>query len=79
MKPNEKHWVVVLGSGWVGCWFLNGLDTKIYVIHCETVPVRACPVSHITVGAEPLTFNINGVEELAVLLRDVSHAQEIQK
>ncbi|KAK1266742.1 hypothetical protein QJS04_geneDACA015566 [Acorus gramineus] len=33
----------------------------------------------IVAGAEPLTFNINGVEEHVVLLRDVSHAQETRK
>ncbi|KAK1325167.1 hypothetical protein QJS10_CPA01g02339 [Acorus calamus] len=90
-KPNEKPRVVVLGSGWAGCRFLKGLDTKIYdVIHCKTVAGDGMPSEPycfkvpydklvIASGAEPLTFNINGVEEHAVFLRDVSHAQEIRK
>ncbi|KAK1304590.1 hypothetical protein QJS10_CPB11g00958 [Acorus calamus] len=142
-KPNEKPRVVVLGSGWAGCRFLKGLDTKIYdvvcvsprnhmvftpllastcvgtlefrsvaepvsriqpslardpnsyfylatctkidadrhEIHCETVVGDGMPsepyrfkVSYdklvIASGAEPLTFNIDGVEEHAVFLRD---------
>ena len=30
-------------------------------------------------GAEPLTFNIKGVKENAIFLREVSHAQEIRR
>ena len=30
-------------------------------------------------GADPLTFNIKGVKENAIFLREVSHAQEIRR
>jgi NADH:ubiquinone reductase (non-electrogenic) len=30
-------------------------------------------------GSEPLTFNIKGVKENAIFLREVSHAQEIRR
>lgn len=33
----------------------------------------------VAVGAEPLTFGIKGVEEHALFLREVIHAQEIRK
>lgn len=151
-KPNEKPRVVVLGTGWAGCRFLKGLDTKLYDIvcisprnhmvftpllastcvgtlefrsvaepvsqiqtalgkspnsyfylasctgidtdkhevYCETVSsegLRQQPylfkVAYdklvIAAGAEPLTFNIKGVQEHALFLREVKHAQEIRK
>lgn len=33
----------------------------------------------IAVGSDPLTFNIKGVQEHAVFLREVNHAQEIRR
>ncbi|XP_004490609.1 internal alternative NAD(P)H-ubiquinone oxidoreductase A2, mitochondrial-like isoform X1 [Cicer arietinum] len=33
-KPHEKPRVVVLGTGWAGCRFMKGLDSKIYDIVC---------------------------------------------
>ncbi|MBA0839424.1 hypothetical protein Goarm_005148 [Gossypium armourianum] len=33
-KPGEKPRVVVLGTGWAACRFLNGLDTKAYDVVC---------------------------------------------
>lgn len=33
-RSGEKPRVVVLGTGWAGCWFLKGLDMSIYVIVC---------------------------------------------
>ncbi|XP_072988216.1 internal alternative NAD(P)H-ubiquinone oxidoreductase A1, mitochondrial-like [Typha latifolia] len=151
-KPGEKPRVVVLGTGWAGCRFLKGLDTKIYDIvcisprnhmvftpllastcvgtlefrsvaepvsriqsalagdpnsyfylascsgintdkhevYCETVPTDGPPsdpyrfkVAYdklvIAAGSEPMTFNINGVKEHAIFLREVHHAQEIRK
>nr|BAM13870.1 type II NAD(P)H dehydrogenase [Symplocarpus renifolius] len=33
-KPGEKPRVVVLGTGWAGCRFLKGLDTKMYDVVC---------------------------------------------
>ncbi|RWW13857.1 hypothetical protein GW17_00022411 [Ensete ventricosum] len=33
-KAGEKPRVVVLGTGWAGCRFLKGLDTKLYDIVC---------------------------------------------
>lgn len=151
-KPGEKPRVVVLGTGWAGCRFLKGLDTKLYdvvcvsprnhmvftpllastcvgtlefrsvaepvsriqsalagapnsyfflanctaintdkhEIYCEAVPSAGLPYDPyrfkvaydklvIAAGAEPLTFNIKGVEEHAVFLREVYHAQEIRR
>ncbi|XP_008800154.1 internal alternative NAD(P)H-ubiquinone oxidoreductase A2, mitochondrial-like [Phoenix dactylifera] len=151
-KPGEKPRVVVLGTGWAGCRFLKGLDTKLYdvvcisprnhmvftpllastcvgtlefrsvaepvsriqsalagapnsyfflancteintdkhEIYCETVSSAGLPYDPycfkvpydklvIAAGAEPLTFNIKGVEEHAMFLREVYHAQEIRK
>ncbi|ERN03429.1 hypothetical protein AMTR_s00003p00262900 [Amborella trichopoda] len=151
-KPGEKPRIVVLGTGWAGCRFLKGVDTKIYdvvcisprnhmvftpllastcvgtlefrsvaepvnriqsalskspnsyfylarctgldtdkhEVHCETVCDNGLPnnayrfrVAYdklvIGAGAEPLTFNVNGVYEHAFFLREVHHAQEIRK
>ncbi|EHA8589358.1 Internal alternative NAD(P)H-ubiquinone oxidoreductase A1, mitochondrial [Cocos nucifera] len=151
-KPGEKPRVVVLGTGWAGCRFLKGLDTKLYdvvcvsprnhmvftpllastcvgtlefrsvaepvsriqsalagapnsyfflanctgintdkhEIYCEAVPSAGLPYDPyrfkvaydklvIAAGAEPLTFNIKGVEEHAIFLREVYHAQEIRR
>ncbi|KAL8113342.1 hypothetical protein AgCh_020603 [Apium graveolens] len=33
-KAGEKPRVVVLGTGWAGCRFLKGIDTKIYDVVC---------------------------------------------
>lgn len=151
-KPGEKPRVVVLGTGWAGCCFLKGLNTKMYDIVCisprnhmvftpllastcvGTLEFRSVaePVSRIqsalsgepnsyfylancigldtvkhevycqvvpgvdqsnenyqfkvaydklviAAGSEPLTFNIEGVKEHALFLREVNHAQEIRK
>lgn len=151
-KPGEKPRVVVLGTGWAGCCFLKGLDTKMYDIVCisprnhmvftpllastcvGTLEFRSVvePVSRIqsalsgepdsyfylancigldtykhevycqavsgadqfkedyhfkvaydklviAAGSEPLTFNIKGVREHALFLREVNHALEIRK
>ncbi|KAF6155916.1 hypothetical protein GIB67_039247 [Kingdonia uniflora] len=61
-----------------------------YPIYCETISNSRLPqepywfiVAYdnlvIAAGAEPLTFNINGVKEHAYFLREVNHAQEIRK
>ncbi|RWW69529.1 hypothetical protein BHE74_00022864 [Ensete ventricosum] len=132
-KAGEKPRVVVLGTGWAGCRFLKGLDTKLYDIVCisprnhmvftpllastcvGTLEFRSVaePVSRIqaalsgapnsyfylasctgidarkhqvaydklviAAGADPLTFNIRGVKEHAMFLREVQHAQEIRR
>lgn len=59
-------------------------------MYCETVSSEGLPcrpyrfkVAYdklvIASGADPLTFNINGVKEHAFFLREVNHAQEIRK
>lgn len=59
-------------------------------MYCEAVPSDSLPrdpyrfkVAYdklvIAAGAEPLTFNIKGVKEHALFLREVNHAQEIRK
>ncbi|CAL9103899.1 unnamed protein product, partial [Musa textilis] len=151
-KAGEKPRVVVLGTGWAGCRFLKGLDTKLYDIvcisprnhmvftpllastcvgtlefrsvaepvsriqpalsgapnsyfylasctgidthkhqvHCESRSSAGLPdepyhfkVAYdklvIAAGADPLTFNIRGVKEHAMFLREVQHAQEIRR
>ncbi|XP_077242097.1 internal alternative NAD(P)H-ubiquinone oxidoreductase A1, mitochondrial-like isoform X2 [Tasmannia lanceolata] len=108
-RPDEKPRVVVLGSGWAGCRFLKGLDTKLYDVVCISQrnhmvftpllastcvgtlefrfivrrPAMLDPLISICLlylaGAEPLTFNIEGVKEHAHFLREVVHAQEIRK
>lgn len=152
-KPGEKPRVVVLGTGWAGCRFLKGLDTKLYDIvcvsprnhmvftpllastcvgtlefrsvaepvsriqsalarspdsyfflasctgidtdkhevYCESVPGTGQPphaphrfrVAYdklvVAAGADPLTFNVRGVKENAMFLREVNHAQEIRR
>ncbi|CAL9210281.1 unnamed protein product [Musa hybrid cultivar] len=151
-KAGEKPRVVVLGTGWAGCRFLKGLDTKLYDIVCisprnhmvftpllastcvGTLEFRSVaePVNRIqsalsgapnsyfylasctgidthkhqvccesvsgaglpdepyhfkvaydklviAAGADPLTFNIKGVKEHAMFLREVQHAQEIRR
>lgn len=151
-KPGEKPRVVVLGTGWAGCRFLKGLDTKLYdvvcisprnhmvftpllastcvgtlefrsvaepvnriqsalsgapnsyfylanctgidtdkhEVYCEAVHTAGLPYDPyrfkvaydklvIAAGAEPSTFNIKGVKEHAIFLREVHHAQEIRR
>ncbi|KAF6153137.1 hypothetical protein GIB67_034859, partial [Kingdonia uniflora] len=71
---------------------INSPDTifLLFQIYYETVSNSGLPqepyrfkVAYdklvIAVGAEPLTFNINGVKEHAYFLREVNHAQEIRK
>lgn len=59
-------------------------------MYCETVSSDGLPsdpyrfkVAYdklvIAAGAEPLTFNIKGVTEHAIFLREVYHAQEIRR
>lgn len=59
-------------------------------MYCETVSSEGLPCQPyrfkvaydklvIASGADPLTFNINGVKEHAFFLREVNHAQEIRK
>lgn len=72
----------------------TGVDTRRHEVHCtvasDEAAVGTLPrnpyrfrVAYdklvIASGAEPLTFNIKGVEENAVFLREVSHAQEIRR
>lgn len=59
-------------------------------MHCESVPstgLRYDPYRFkvaydklvIAAGADPLTFGIKGVQEHAMFLREVHHAQEIRR
>lgn len=61
-----------------------------FQIYCEAVPSAGLPYDPyhfkvaydklvIAAGAQPLTFNIKGVEEHANFLREVYHAQEIRR
>lgn len=76
------------------CYFYlascTGIDTSKHEVYCETVEnVGQSSERHrfkvaydklvIAVGADPLTFNIKGVKEHAIFLREVNHAQEIRK
>ncbi|KAK6927108.1 FAD/NAD(P)-binding domain, partial [Dillenia turbinata] len=68
----------------------TGIDTQNHQVHCETVtdgPKNLKPwnfkVSYdklvIALGAVPSTFGIRGVNEHAIFLREVYHAQEIRR
>ncbi|XP_031496055.1 internal alternative NAD(P)H-ubiquinone oxidoreductase A1, mitochondrial-like [Nymphaea colorata] len=68
----------------------TGLDADKHEVFCETVSGNELPhepykfrVAYdklvIASGAEPLTFNIDGVKEHAIFLREVHHAQEIRR
>ncbi|KAL6195423.1 hypothetical protein ACLB2K_031042 [Fragaria x ananassa] len=67
-----------------------GLDTDKHLVECETVTDGADNLEPwkfeiaydklvIALGAQPTTFGIRGVEEHAVFLREVYHAQEIRR
>ncbi|ONK75952.1 uncharacterized protein A4U43_C03F22290 [Asparagus officinalis] len=68
----------------------SGIDTDKHEVYCEVAAGAGLPrdpyrfkVAYdklvIAAGAEPLTFNIKGVKEHALFLREVNHAQEIRK
>ncbi|XP_052201106.1 internal alternative NAD(P)H-ubiquinone oxidoreductase A1, mitochondrial-like [Diospyros lotus] len=67
----------------------TGVDTDNHAVHCQTVTDGDTlepwnfSISYdklvIAAGAHPLTFGIKGVEEHAVFLREVYHAQEIRR
>ncbi|KAJ0983667.1 hypothetical protein J5N97_011922 [Dioscorea zingiberensis] len=68
----------------------TGVDTDKHEVYCEAVSSARLPsdpyrfkVAYdklvIAAGADPLTFNIRGVKEHALFLREVNHAQEIRK
>lgn len=68
----------------------TGVDTDKHEVYCEVAANAALPsepyrfkVAYdklvIAAGADPLTFNIKGVKEHALFLREVNHAQEIRK
>ncbi|CAN6457687.1 unnamed protein product [Victoria cruziana] len=68
----------------------TGLDADKHEVFCETVSGNELPnepykfrVAYdklvIASGAEPLTFNIDGVKEHAIFLREVHHAQDIRR
>ncbi|GFZ13308.1 alternative NAD(P)H dehydrogenase 1 [Actinidia rufa] len=68
----------------------NGVDADDHVVHCQTVTDGEdtldpwnFKISYdklvIAAGAEPLTFGIKGVNEHAIFLREVYHAQEIRR
>jgi NADH:ubiquinone reductase (non-electrogenic) len=68
----------------------TGVDTRAHEVFCTAAPGDGLPSDPyhfkiaydklvIASGAEPLTFNIKGVKENAIFLREVSHAQEIRK
>jgi NADH:ubiquinone reductase (non-electrogenic) len=69
----------------------TGVDTKAHEVYCTAASGDAQLPSDpyqfkiaydklvIASGAEPLTFNIKGVQENAIFLREVSHAQEIRR
>ncbi|KAM0952430.1 putative NADH:ubiquinone reductase (non-electrogenic) [Dioscorea sansibarensis] len=67
-----------------------GINTDKHEVYCEATPNAGLPsdpylfkVAYdklvIAAGADPLTFNIKGVREHAIFLREVNHAQEIRK
>jgi NADH:ubiquinone reductase (non-electrogenic) len=68
----------------------TGVDTKAHEVYCTAAVGEGLPSDPynfkiaydklvIASGAEPLTFNIKGVKENAIFLREVSHAQEIRR
>ncbi|KAI4305289.1 hypothetical protein L6164_028661 [Bauhinia variegata] len=68
----------------------TGIDAKKHVVHCEAVtdeiqtpdPWRFSITYDklvIALGAQPSTFGIQGVNEHAIFLREVNHAQEIRR
>lgn len=68
----------------------HAVDTANRVVHCQTVTDGADSLHPwnfniaydkliIASGAQPLTFGIQGVEENAIFLREVYHAQEIRR
>ncbi|XP_059430127.1 internal alternative NAD(P)H-ubiquinone oxidoreductase A2, mitochondrial-like [Corylus avellana] len=68
----------------------TGIDGDNHSVHCETVtdgPDTLDPWKFkiaydklvIALGAQPLTFGIQGVKEHAIFLREVYHAQEIRR
>lgn len=68
----------------------SGIDTRKHEVYCTAADSEGLPSNpyHFKVaydklviasGAEPLTFNIKGVAENAIFLREVSHAQEIRR
>ncbi|KMS96781.1 hypothetical protein BVRB_8g199640 [Beta vulgaris subsp. vulgaris] len=76
------------------CYFYlascTGIDTSKHEVYCETAENMgqsnerhrfkvAYDKLVIAVGSDPLTFNIKGVKEHAIFLREVNHAQEIRR
>ncbi|KAF8669273.1 hypothetical protein HU200_051607 [Digitaria exilis] len=68
----------------------TGIDTRAHEVQCTAATSDGLPSDPyhfkiaydklvIASGAEPLTFNIKGVKENAIFLREVSHAQEIRR
>nr|UER43487.1 alternative NAD(P)H dehydrogenase 2 [Viscum album] len=68
----------------------TSIDTADHLVHCQTITDGVdtlepwkFKVSYdklvIASGAQPSTFGIPGVQENAIFLREVSHAQEIRK
>uniref|UniRef100_A0A2N9HNR2 NADH:ubiquinone reductase (non-electrogenic) n=1 Tax=Fagus sylvatica TaxID=28930 RepID=A0A2N9HNR2_FAGSY len=68
----------------------TAIDTDNHLVHCQTVTDGVdsldpwkFKISYdklvIALGAQPLTFGIHGVEEHAIFLREVYHAQEIRR
>ncbi|OEL27105.1 Internal alternative NAD(P)H-ubiquinone oxidoreductase A1, mitochondrial [Dichanthelium oligosanthes] len=68
----------------------TGINTKAHEVYCTAAASDGLPSDPyhfkiaydklvIASGAEPLTFNIKGVKENAIFLREVSHAQEIRR
>ncbi|WOL07711.1 internal alternative NAD(P)H-ubiquinone oxidoreductase A1, mitochondrial-like isoform X3 [Canna indica] len=68
----------------------TGIDTDKHEVYCESVASSgpsndpyyfkvAYDKLVIAAGADPLTFNIKGVKEHAMFLREVHHAQEIRR
>ncbi|XP_052186890.1 internal alternative NAD(P)H-ubiquinone oxidoreductase A1, mitochondrial-like [Diospyros lotus] len=68
----------------------TGVDPNNHEVHCQTVTDGAdtlepwnFKISYdklvIAAGSQPLTFGIKGVQEHAVFLREVYHAQEIRR
>ncbi|GAB2234942.1 hypothetical protein Drorol1_Dr00004215 [Drosera rotundifolia] len=68
----------------------KGVDTEKHEVHCETITEGAqaldpwkFKISYdklvIACGAQASTFGIQGVEENAIFLREVHHAQEIRR
>ncbi|XP_078156833.1 internal alternative NAD(P)H-ubiquinone oxidoreductase A1, mitochondrial-like [Carex rostrata] len=66
------------------------VDTNKHEVYCEAVSSEGLPYGPsefkvaydklvIAVGAQPMTFNIKGVEEYATFLREVYHAQKIRR